>query len=194
MMFTMSSPSTDSPSSSSRTVWLVDGSYLYAYGRGRPFDYLKLKHEVQRLNGGDLYESYYLNAVPAHGREGQQAFHNWLRMAAPVGPRFRVQLYDLKDMYCVCPQCDHSFSRLVPRGVDVGLATLMMRLATQNVCDRFILAVGDGEFEDAIAYIKSDLHKEVWLLGAQDTLSPLLQSYADHVIWLDDLAPHIARD
>ena len=26
-----------------KTVWIVDGAYLFNYGRNRPFDYLKLK-------------------------------------------------------------------------------------------------------------------------------------------------------
>ena len=32
-----------------KTVWIVDGAYLFNYGRNRPFDYLKLKAEMTRL-------------------------------------------------------------------------------------------------------------------------------------------------
>ena len=33
-----------------KTVWIVDGAYLFNYGRNRPFDYLKLKAEITRAN------------------------------------------------------------------------------------------------------------------------------------------------
>jgi uncharacterized LabA/DUF88 family protein len=77
--------------------------------------------------------------------------------------------------------------------VDVGIATLIIKLAAQNVYDRLILSAGDGDFEDAISYIKSDLHKEFWLNGSQASLSTDLQSYADNVLWLDDLHPAIDK-
>ena len=55
------------------------------------------------------------------------------------------------------------------------------------------LGAGDGDFEDAISYVKSELHKEVWVCGSQANLSTDLQSYADHVVWLEDLHPAIER-
>jgi uncharacterized LabA/DUF88 family protein len=105
----------------------------------------------------------------------------------------RVQLYKLKDVHTRCPACGNSFDRHVQKGVDVGIATLMIKLAVKGVYDRLILSAGDGDFEDAISYIKSDLHKEVWINGAQSSLSPDLQSYADRVLWLDDMLAAIDR-
>lgn len=182
------------PEGAPRTAWIIDGGYLYAYGRGRPFDYLKLKREVEALNGGPIAESYYLSSVPTQAREAQNGFHNWLKSAAPMGPQFRVQLYELKDMNCICPACGEGFGRPVQRGVDVAIATLMLKLTTQNRCERLILASGDGDLEDAVAHIKSDLRQALWLLGSQATLSPDLQCHADRVLWLDDMAERIARN
>jgi uncharacterized LabA/DUF88 family protein len=171
-----------------KTVWIIDAAYLFNYGKGRPFDYLKLKSEVVRLNGGPLHESYYLNSTQDPATEAQSAFHNWVKTAPPRGPKFRVQLYKLKDMHMSCPACRQPFDRQVQKGVDVGIATLIIKLAAQNVYDRLILSAGDGDFEDAISYVKSELHKEFWLLGSNTNLSPDLQSYADEVLWLEDLA------
>lgn len=175
-----------------KTVWIIDAAYLFNYGKSRPFDYLKLKNEVETLNGAPLYESYYLNSTHDPSAD-TQAFHTWLKTAAPKGPKFRVQLYKLKNLYVRCPDCGHSFERQVQKGVDVGIATLIMKLAVQNQYDRLILCAGDGDFEDAISFVKSDLHKEVWLCGSTSNLSPDLQSYADNVIWLEDLSPSIDR-
>ena len=176
-----------------KTVWIIDGGYLFSYGKSSPFDYLKLKNEIVRLNGEPLHESYYLNSTPDPSADAQGGFYTWMKSAAPKGPKIRVQLYRLKDFHSTCPQCNHHFSRHVQKGVDVGIATLMIRLAAQNVYDRLILSAGDGDFEDAISYVKSELHKEVWVSGSQSNLSADLQSYSDKVLWLEDMQSAIAK-
>jgi uncharacterized LabA/DUF88 family protein len=66
-------------------------------------------------------------------------------------------------------------------------------MAAQNTYDRLILSAGDGDFEDAISYVKSELHKEVWICGSQANLSTDLQSYSDAVLWLEDMHPAIDK-
>jgi uncharacterized LabA/DUF88 family protein len=177
-----------------RTIWIVDGAYLFNYGKTRPFDYLKLKNEIIRLNGGPIYESYYLNSETDPPTDAQNSFHSWIKSAPPIGPKFRVQLYKLKRASSGCSQCGHSTDRWMQKGVDVGIATLIIKLAAQNVYDRLILSAGDGDFEDAISYVKSELHKEVWLAGSSANLSPDLQSYADNVLWIEDMSPAIDKN
>ncbi len=178
-----------------KTVWIVDAAYLFNFGRNRPsgIDYLKLKNELEQANGGPIYESYYLNSVQDPATDAQNAFHAWVKSAPPRGPKMRVQLYRLKEMRNKCPGCGQSFERQVQKGVDVGIATLIIKLAAQNVYDRLILTAGDGDFEDAVSYIKSDLHKEFWLNGGEASLSTDLQCYADHVLWLDEMVPAIDK-
>ena len=176
-----------------KTVWIIDGAYLFNYGRTRPFDYLKLKNEMVRCNGGPIYETYYLNSISDPPTEAQNSFHTWAKSAAPKGPKFRVQLYTLKSVHNNCPACRHTFERSMQKGVDVGIATLIIKLAAQNVYDRLILSAGDGDFEDAISYVKSELHKEVWISGSQANLSADLQSYSDDVLWLEDMSAAIER-
>ena len=175
-----------------RTTWIIDGAYIFNYGKARPVDYLKLKNELARLNGGPIQQCFYLNAVQDPPTDAQTAFHNWLKSAPPRGPKFRVQLYPLKEQGVTCPSCGHGHVRQVQKGVDVGIATLLVKLAAQDAFDRVILATGDGDFEDAISFIK-DMHKQVWLLGSANNLSPDLQSYADEVIWLEDLGEVIDK-
>ncbi|RZI55893.1 MAG: NYN domain-containing protein [Rubrivivax sp.] len=176
-----------------KTVWIIDGAYLFNVGRSRPFDYLKLKNELVQRNGGPIYESYYLNSTRDLATDQQNAFHTWLKAAPPRGPKIRVQLYEMKNLHLQCPGCSVQFDREVQKGVDVAIATLLIKLAVQNVYDRLILSAGDGDFEEAISYVKSDLKKEVWVSGLQANLSTDLQSYADEVVWMDDLYPTIAR-
>lgn len=176
-----------------KTIWIIDGAYLFSASPGK-FDYLKLKRELESMSGGEFYESYYLSSTPNPPTDAQNAFHTWLKSAPPRGPKMRVQLYELKTMSVACPDCGNHFERHIQEGVDVGIATLTIKLATQNLYDRLILSAGDGDFEDAISYVKSGLHKEIWLSGFYDSVSVDLQSYADRVIWLDDIWDRIRRE
>ncbi|MEK8046533.1 MAG: NYN domain-containing protein [Burkholderiales bacterium PBB6] len=176
-----------------RTAWIIDGAYLFNVGKSRPFDYLKLKNELIRLNGGPIYESYYLNSSRDPSADQQNAFHTWMKSAPPRGPKVRVELFRLKDSHQDCPNCAEHFTREVQKGVDVAIATLIIKLAVQGVYDRLILSAGDGDFEQAISYVKSDLKKEIWVSGLHANMSADLQSYSDEVVWMEDLYPAIAR-
>ncbi len=85
-----------------------------------------------------------------------------------------------------CPNCFHQVSKTVQKGVDVGITTLIVKLALQDRYDRLILSAGDGDFEDAVAYAKEESGKEIWITGFRGTVSPDLQQYADRVLWLND--------
>lgn len=168
-----------------KTTWIIDAGYMLKAAPGH-FDYLKLKDLLADIGNAPITESYYLNSTQNPPTDAQDAFHTWIKCAAPRGPQMRVQLYKLKDIQCHCPRCATEFGRAVQKGVDVGIATLILKRATQNQYDRLLLAAGDGDFEDAIDYVKSELHKEIWILGFDGSVSSDLQSYADRVIWLDE--------
>jgi uncharacterized LabA/DUF88 family protein len=169
-----------------KTIWIAYGWCLLKDAHGRAFDYLKLKDLLTRLNGGDLYESYYLNGSPDPEDDDVNDFHTWLKYAPPRGPKMRVQLYRNSYVSCKCPQCNVLFSPRKQKGVDAGIVTLILKLAMQNQYDRLILSTGNGYFREAIDYVKNELHKEIWFTAFPDTLSPDLQSYADRVIWLNE--------
>lgn len=168
-----------------KTIWIIDAAYLLKAAPDR-FDYLKLKSYLEDVNGGAFSESYYLDSTPNPPTDQQDAFHTWLKTAAPKGPHMRVKLYELKHMHMQCPRCSHEFEREVQKGVDVGIATLIVRLAAQDQYSRLLLSAGDGDFEDAIAFAKEEMHREFWLSGFTGSVSADLQSYADRVIWLDE--------
>ena len=178
-----------------KTIWIADAAYLFNFSKTRPtgIDYLKLKNKLEAANQGQIYESYYLNSIQDPATEAQNAFHSWIKSAPPKGPKMRVQLYKLKDLHSKCPHCSYSFDRHVQKGVDVGIATLIIKLAAQDSYDRLILSAGDGDFEDAISYVKTYLQKEIWINGAEASLSTDLQSYSDKVLWLDDMLPDIDK-
>lgn len=177
-----------------KTIWIVDGAYLmYASRKYGKFDYALLKSCLEKELGSKFFESYYLNSTPNPPTDQQDAFHTFLKLAAPKGPHMRVQLYKIKNQNNECPKCAHKYERQVQKGVDVGIATLVLKLATQQKYERLVLSAGDGDFEDAIEYAKSELNKEIIIAGFDGSVSGDIQSYADRVIWLDGLWKDISR-
>lgn len=179
-----------------KTAWVVDGAYLHHEAKSREgngFDYLRLKSELERITGEVFYESYFVSSISDSPTRDQISFHSWLRMAAPHGPKMRVILHGLKHLHSRCPNCQHEFDRSMQKGVDVTIATLLLKLCTHSDCEKIILAAGDGDFEAAVSYIKTDLKKSIWLVGSTGSLSPNIQCYADNVIWIDEIWSAIAK-
>jgi len=175
-----------------RTIWIADAAYLMKAAPDK-FDYMKLKTALEEKNGTPINDSFYLNSTYPNSSEQQDSFHAWLKSAPPKGPRMRVMLYTMKTMRAHCPDCGCEFDREVQKGVDVGIATLIVKLAAQDRYSRLILSAGDGDFEDAIAFAKENMHKEFWIAGFDGTVSADLQSYSDNVIWLDGIWESIKK-
>jgi uncharacterized LabA/DUF88 family protein len=151
-------------------------------------DWLKLRNLLEGPGERTFQEVYYFDGRSTES--GQTKFFNALRLAPPVGPKFRVQLYELKTSCVSCPKCHRAFDRIVQRGVDVGIATLIFRLAVESKYDRLLLSTGDGDFEEAIAYAKTDLKTEIYIAAFRGSVSGHLQSYTDKMVWLDDYVDH----
>jgi nijmegen breakage syndrome protein 1 len=177
---------------SGRTVWIVDAAYLMKASPGR-IDYLLLRNALEERLKRTFVEAYYVDSAPSPPTEQQESYYTWLKSAPPRGPKMRVRLHRLKGLQVECPGCHVRFERNVQQGVDVAIATLIVKLSAQNQYDTLLLSAGDGDFEDAVQYVKEELHKEVWLTGFEGKVSADLQSYADEVIWLNELWPRIRK-
>jgi len=171
-----------------RTVWIIDGAYLFASAKQikKHIDYIELRNEMEKLNGQEFDEVYYLNTVSSPQTEQSKNFHNFLKSARPKGAKMRVKLYPLKTQTVHCTNCSTSFEKLVQSGVDVGIATLAIQLAVENEYDRLLLTTGDCDFMDAMTYIQGVLKKEVWVSGFHRSVSPDLQSHASNILFLDE--------
>lgn len=179
----------------STTIWMVDGAYLFNAQKvvfpGFYFDYLKLRNKLEQH--GDIHRAYYFNSIPDSPTDAQDAFHLWLKTARPTGPQMIVRLYDLKDMHITCPACGCTFDKKVQKGVDVSLATLLVKLAHQGNFETVIISSGDGDLLDAIRHIKENLNKRVELCVFRNGVAADLQSYADAIHWIDDFAEEVRK-
>lgn len=175
------------------TIWIVDGAYMQSYSDGQ-IDYLKLKETLQDRVGSTFADSFYVNASPHPAADIQDGFHTWLKTAPPQGPRMRVKLFDLGSAPATCASSGQRFAAgNAAESVQAGIATLIVKLAAQWHYDRLVLSAYHGALEEAIAYVKDELHKELWLSGFEGSIASNLQMYADNVVWLDELWDQIRK-
>lgn len=195
-----------------RRLWLIDAGYMIkaqeSVRGGYRFSYLKLREYLER--DGILWRAYYLNSTPNPPSDEQDAFHVWLRSAAPAGPKIITKLYKLKrtSVRGYCETCGHSIVPVCPtspthrlhrqqqKGVDVGLATLALIHAPSY--DTLVLSSGDGDFLDAVEHLTENREKRFELLAfrgnARSGVSTELQARADKIYWINDFADEVAQD
>lgn len=174
-----------------RRLWLIDAAYMYhaqrSVGINYSFDYAKLRSKLEE--GGSIFQAYYLNSTPNPPSDEQDAFHLWLKLAPPAGPKLQVKLYPLKSSRFKCQTCNSESSKYVQKGVDIGIATLALSLIDRY--DTLILSTGDGDFRDALVHIRNVKDKRVELVVFKAGVSTDIQSLADNVAWIDDFAQEV---
>lgn len=178
-----------------RTIWLIDAAYLFnaqeSIAPEYNFDYLKLRKQLELL--GKIHAAYYLNSTQNPPTDNQNHFHSWLESELPQGPQLKVNLYKLKFREYECPHCARKFTLQVQKGVDVGLATLIVRLAYQERYHNLILSSGDGDLRDAVEHVKKYCNKRVELCVFRWGLSPDLTEFADRIYWIDNFAEQVKK-
>jgi len=170
------------------------------------FDYAKLRRKLEQ-EGGPFWRAYYLNSTPNPPSDAQDHFHTWLKSASPNGPKFIVKLYKLKQVkadeaYCkecqqkvslACPNgSDHRLENQQQKGVDVGIASLA--LIHKDRYETLVLSSGDGDLLDAVEFLSEHEGKRIELAVFKSNVSTDLQSYADHIYWIDDFAEEVRRE
>ena len=85
-----------------------------------------------------------------------------------------------------CPYCKKSSLRQIQKGIDVSLATDILRHAFQNTCTLCIVVSGDEDYKDAIEVAK-DRGIKVWVCLFKNALSAELGRTADRTILFRDI-------
>lgn len=177
-----------------RSMLIVDAGYLTAASPVRT-DPLKLRRLIDDHVGvGGISEAHWFDGVPNPVPEGLIKFQSWLKVALPYGPQFRLSLHPLKPVSTRCDSCGHVHERMIQKGVDVGIATLMVKAASLGLCQSIHLVAGDGDFKEAMTYVQESRRVDVVLYAFQGSASPDLQCWSNRVVWLDDYIAKIAKD
>ena len=162
----------------SGVIWLIDGAYVLKGHKGK-IDYISLRRELQEW------------AIPDFGRFDRMIFYNsccskntsgkFMEIMKENG--FEMKMYPIKFMNILCNNCSHKGSRMVQKGVDVGIITDLLSLAYEGKYKRVVITAGDGDFIDAIEKVQS-LFKEVWIAGYKRSMSQDLKDTADNIYYI----------
>uniref|UniRef100_A0AAV1VLH6 NYN domain-containing protein n=1 Tax=Peronospora matthiolae TaxID=2874970 RepID=A0AAV1VLH6_9STRA len=186
-----SPPSAMETTSSSRTALIIDGSYAMIGARslGGKIDYVKLRSALEEQALTQFGDCWFFDQNPSAQRVNPAltAEYHMLKFAPPDGPQFQVSLFPMKKYGCHCRRCGNLFTQNVQKGVDNGIATKILSLAYEDICDRFILFAGDGDFYSSLSHVRNVLRKDIWVMGYRGTVSGDLQQLASRVIWMDSL-------
>lgn len=193
-----------------RKLWLIDAGYLInaqrSVGYGYSLDYRRLREKLEQ--DAPIWRAYYLNSTPDPPTDRQNSFHSWLRSES--GPKIITGLHQLKTirmskLYCerckrmveIRCECDadstrHPLHKQQQKGVDVGIVTLALTLADRY--ETLLLSSGDGDLLDAVRYLTENLDKRFELVVFRHGVSTELQSFSDHIHWINDFSDTVARD
>lgn len=175
---------------SDKATVLVDGGYfdyINDYSRevhGDAIDLHDFADKLSRLFGCELLRCNFYHAFPyiddddptddqiSH-RESAQSFFDTLdgKPKCQFEEKGRV-----KEEYESCPNCGNTFSFHTQKGVDVGIAVDLVKMASNaNAPGAFILVSGDEDLKHAVRAAK-DNHANVFLGYAYDPSHQLYSS------------------
>jgi uncharacterized protein (TIGR00288 family) len=178
---------------SERAVILIDGenvirswkTYCYTKNIREKIDYVALRDLL--AEGTNLLRAYFYDGVPEQIPAKKKEF---LYALQAKGIQLRTKV--LKNKLTKCQHCGFQTMRYVQKGVDVSLATDILRHAFQGTCDICIVVSGDEDYKDAIDVAK-DKGIKIWVAAFRNSLSHELKKSADKVIFLDEIFPEIKQ-
>lgn len=170
-----------------KSIVLIDGEnvlngwrrYCYERGLDDRLDYQKL---VTKLSEGtNLLRAYFYDGVQEELPLRKKKFLTALQRN---GIQLRIKV--LKSRSYKCAHCGNRNDKQVQKGVDVSLATDILRHAWQKTSDVCIIVSGDEDYKDAIEVAK-DKGVKIWVASFSKSLSVEIRNNADRVILLENI-------
>ena len=113
-----------------------------------------------RMDGLNAYMSY--NPASAADRKFKTWASNFLDRVPSVQvickerkPRYAPQCQSCHQPITVCPHCSAAMAGTVEKGVDVAIATDMIRLAWEESYDYAVLVSSDADYVPAVEFLNS---------------------------------------
>lgn len=157
---------------------------------GKRFDWDCFKCLMNEISGQPIFDVHYFDCVSDAPSAGREAFHQFLRNM--LG--FQLHFSELKEKRRHCAVCHEQYVEHEQKGIDVGIAVQMLKLASNNSFDHAILCSGDGEFAQLVTYLRDSLGKRTTVIGWHNGIAPALREAAFHVIQLEDYHHKIVGD
>lgn len=142
-------------------------------------DYKKLVEILSKET--NLLRAYFYDGV---AEEIPLKKKNFLEALEKRGIQLRTKI--LKIRHNTCKQCGNVSAKNIQKGVDVSLATDILRHAFQKTCEICIVVSGDEDYCDAISVAK-DIGIKVWVASFKNALSSKVERTADKVIFIESI-------
>ena len=160
------------------TVWIVDGTYLSkVLQANRSVKFIgELERELTSIRGTLIKRSIYFDVSLDIDHDLATPYFSGLRSGVLRTP-FDVRLIPLSGANDIEY---HNALRLLA----VDAAVEAIRAVAEDHCDRVVFTTADPALEPAISAVRLSYSRELWLHIADNHRSPVLESFADHVIKL----------
>jgi len=153
-----------------KVVVLIDGGYYDSLNyylkdkRGKKLDIEKLSKKIVEDRGGihirtKFYHSYpYQSANPTI--EEKEKYRRAQKFFYTIGLKKNHEFCNVgrvRPKYFTCPNCETEFMKPQQKGVDVGLALDLVKMARKRVAEEFVLISGDEDFATAVELAQEEL-------------------------------------
>jgi len=170
-----------------KTIAFIDNSNVFIGQRqaGWRIDVEKLEEVLER--DGEIWQTFFFASVTNPPRYQQTNFYRFIKNRM----RFEVSLYELGRKTTRCRNCNRSWTVPVEKGVDVGLATKMLSLASNRAFETALLIAADRDYLETIQAVKS-MGMRVEIIAWRGTISSQMEDESSApVMFFDDLRDEI---
>ena len=172
-----------------KTVCFIDNANIFhgQQNAGWRIDWEKFLKFLEK--GGEVWQTYFFASEPDPPREGAQGFYHFLKEQL----RWEVVLYTLGRKTVRCHNCEQSETVYTEKGVNVGIVTKMLMLATNRAFETAILVSGDRDYVEPVKHIKG-MGLRVEVVSWRDGLSgELADESSVPAVYIDELRDEIEK-
>jgi uncharacterized LabA/DUF88 family protein len=177
-----------------KTVVYIDNSNIYRGGKEAGWlpEYEKLMRFLETL-GGYLWDVHFFAIEESSSeRTSTSDFFDYLQK----GLGFKLHLYTFGYKTLKCIHCGRFSQTSLEKGIDVGIATQIMRDFHNDAFDTLILMSANRDFIELLDFLRAS-GKKVKLLVWRNTMNQELfdftNKWAIEVIYLDNYRPELEK-
>lgn len=151
-------------------------------GAGKRFDWNRFRLLMDDIAGEPVFDVHYFDCVSDAPSAGREAFHQFLRNTLA----FQLHFTELKEKRRTCNVCRNVYVEHEQKGVDVGIAVQMLKLAFNGGYEQALLCSGDGDFSNLVTSLRDTLGRRVTVVGWHNGVAPSLRDAAYRVVHLEE--------
>lgn len=188
----------------------IDGANIMKSARRMKIkiDYLKLTDKLK--DGRKLIRTYFFDAVPEPLPAPKGAFMDFLRHNGVTVITKELKYRKISCQNCLLaqelkrgndslqlPNINKNKEPIIlkqeyQKGVDVALATELLKMAREDVYDTAVVVSGDNDYTSAVECVKN-MGKRVEVASFRDSLGRDIKQMADKLVSLDNMIAEIAQ-